>query len=99
MTDTDRLFVAVLMFRSNAPESETIRLRRRLIRAPSLDAAREQASGLGTEGVPPSDSSGASWIFAGVRAITEFGPWRGEGLDELERHLKAQLAGHPFSGL
>jgi hypothetical protein len=99
MTDSDPLFVAVLMFRSNAPESQRIRLRRRLIRAPSLDAAREQASGLGMEEVPPSDGSGAPWIFVGVHAITEFGPWRGEGLDELERHLKTQLAGHPLSGL
>ena len=98
MTDAGRLFVVLLAFRSTAPGSETVSFRRRLIRAPSSKAARERALALGEEGVPPDsgDSSGRPWIFAGVQAITEIELWHGEGLDELDNHVKAELAANPF---
>jgi hypothetical protein len=91
MTDADRMYVAILAFRSTANGNETVVYRRRSIRALDSRAARERALALGAEGALRDE------IFEGVRAMTEIERWNGEGLAELASHLKVELAAHPLS--
>jgi hypothetical protein len=64
-----------------------------------LDAARERATVLGTEGAPLGADSADLWVFTGIRALTEVEPWHGEGVDELEGHVQAELGANPFVNL
>jgi hypothetical protein len=96
MHDGPRLFSAVLVFRSTAPQNKTVLLRRRFIRASDLDAAGERARALGRQAPPDLDGS---WVFAGIHAITEIEPWQGEGIVEFESHVRAELDANPFPNL